>query len=111
MTKQQEKVLKHLLKKESFTNEVKVNAKEYDILGITEKEFVKALYYLEEGQYVRIIKISPHKNLSAGSVIAICERGADYFEKKKDNQRRHIFEQVQFWLPLIISIIALIIAA
>lgn len=90
MIKSHEKVLAYLLKKDSNTNEVRLSSSEYNELEMDEKEFIRALYFLQEGQYIRIIKISPHKNLSMGCQLALCENGAEYFEKKGKTSGKHI---------------------
>lgn len=110
MTKQYFILLKHLLDMDSKTNEVNVSRDDCEIFHMTEQEVVRGLFYLAEGEYIRIVRMSPHKDLSTFCTVAIKEKGLDYEENQKRNKKEIAWEIIKFLIPTTISIIALIIA-
>lgn len=113
MVKSHENVLKYLIKKEkdSKTNKLYVSKNDCENMKVDERTVVKALYYLQESNYITINKISPHDDLSISCLISLKESALDYIENKGKNKTRIVWEVVRFIIPVIISIIALIIAA
>lgn len=110
MTKQNAKILRFIVNKESKTNQIYLCREDCKKIGMEEKDVVKGLFYLQEGNYIKMVKLSPQINLSIPCVIDICERGLDYEEQRAEERKKITWDTIKFLIPTIISIFALIFA-
>lgn len=106
----EEKVLKFLIKKyqNSTTTKVVIDKSDLPELNLNEKDVVRAIYTLEADQKLVINTISPRKNLSAPCTVTLTSLGIYHFDNIKEKQKEEQNNWIQFWIPVSLSIIAII---
>lgn len=109
----EEKIIAFLLEKfeKSSTNEIKIFQSDVPKINLHEQEIIRALYVLQEDGYINIKQKSIHDDFSRFWEIALKSSCVHYFENKKASKKEKCFNWIQFLIPVVISVIALIIAA
>ena len=109
----EEIVLRYLIdsNKNRQDNTATINVDEVSKIELTEKEIIKALYILESEGYLKFLQKSQHNELDIFWKMELTSSGLRYFEIQKANRKEKRNKQIQFWVPVGISVLALIIAA
>lgn len=76
-------------------------------LKLPEDTIVKSLYSLSNNGCIVIKAKSVHDDFNRFWDLELTSIGTHYFENKSEIRKEKINKQFQFWLPVIISIIAL----
>lgn len=105
-----EQVIKFLLDKyqSQSTNIVSISRNDVKAFNISEKDMSRILFTLQEDGYVNIKAKSVHNDFSRYWEIALKTSCIHYFKNKKEAHKKEFSEKFHFWLPLVISIIALL---
>lgn len=106
----EEIVLQFLIDKNKSckTNTVSMSITDVKSLEIPEDKIVKSLYSLSNDGCIAIKSKSVHNDFSRFWDLELTSKGIHYFENKSVIRKEKINKQFQFWLPVIISIIALL---
>lgn len=96
--------------KKQRTNEVSVSRKDVEELKLSEKEAARLFYVLQTDGYIYIKTKSVHDDFSRFWVITLTSKCLHYFENKEGAriEKRNIW--IQFWIPVGISIVAIVIS-
>lgn len=111
VTKEQEKVLKHLLNLKQNINGVISVGNQMDTYPskISDNKLIPILNELESNGLISIKWFSPHHdNLTYAVDITILPDGRNYFKNKKEKKNNKRYERLKWVLPLVISILSLI---
>lgn len=111
MTKEQEKVLKHLLNLKQNINGVISVGNQMDTYPskMSDNKLIPILNELESNGLISIKWFSPHHdNLTYAVDITILPDGRNYFKNKKEKKNNKRYERLKWVLPLVISILSLI---
>lgn len=106
----EEKLLKHLLDKfnKSQTNVVYLYLSDLESLEIEEKEASRLLYVLQEDDKIVISKNPVNKDFSFCWTINLKSTGIHYFDNKQEHIKAKRVDRFRFWVPVILSAIAII---
>lgn len=109
----EESVLKCILNKynKSETNSILLYRDDISSLNLEEKEISRIVYLLQEDGLLTITKKSNRNDFSTCWTIALKSPGVRYFEVKEEQTLEKKKDNFRFWIPVIISVIALIVAA
>lgn len=94
----------------SPTNEISIYKSDIKSLKISEQEIVRSLFVLSEDGIVTIKLKSQHNDFSIPWKLRLTSAGVHYFENKHEKKIEKRNKWIQFWIPVSISIAALIIA-
>lgn len=111
MTKEQEKVLKHLLNLKQNINGVISVGNQMDTYPskMSDDKLIPILNEFESNGLISIKWFSPHHdNLTYAVDITILPDGRNYFKNKKEKKNNKRYERLKWVLPLVISILSLI---
>lgn len=111
MTREQEKVLKHLLNLKQNINGVISIGNQTDTYPskMSDDKLIPILNELESNGLINIKWFSPHHdNLTYAIDITILPDGRNYFKNKKEKKKTKRYERLKWVLPLAISILSLI---
>ena len=110
-----EKVIRYLLseKREYNNNKLSVdigrdsfaNSK---IFNIGEDEFIKQISELETDGLIEVKFNAGHRDLKYGVSVVLHSGIINYFDDKKERNKNKRDEWIKFWIPVSISIIALL---
>lgn len=92
----------------SKTNIVSVSKNDIGTINLTEQEIIQTLYLLQEDGYVSIKEKSVHDDLGRYWNVALKSSCIHYFENKKENKISRKRDWIKTYIPIIISLIALI---
>lgn len=108
----EEKVLDYIIKalNGKNTNQYHVYNTIVESIGVSEQEIIQSLYFLHSDNLIKIIKISPHNNFSCPCLIELTSSGFHYFDSKAEKSKEKRNNWIKFWIPVGISILALIIS-
>lgn len=111
MTKE-EKLITLLLEKykHSKTNIVSVSKQDIQAINLTEQEIIQTIYLLQEDEYINIKEKSVHDDLSRYWNIALKSSCLHYFENKKSEKISKRNNWIQFWIPVALSAVAIIVS-
>ena len=106
----EEKLIKFLNNKfqKSETNKVFVCKHELGEIGLSEKEVVQTAMLLQDGDFIHIENRSVHNDLSISMSITLKSSCVHYFDNKKSKSKSSRREWVRTYLPITISILALL---
>jgi len=106
----EEKVLKYIITKlnGANTNQLRIYSAIIDDVGLKENEIFQSLYFLQSSGYIKIVQKSPHNNFSMPCTVELFSSGFHYFEIKKEEKHEKRNNWIQFWIPVAISILALL---
>lgn len=94
----------------SATNEVSISKSNLPELNLSEQEASRYIHLLQEADYLKIRRKSVHNDFSMSWHIALKPDCVNYFENKEAARKDKRNNWIQFWIPVSISIIALISA-
>ena len=94
----------------SKTNRVSISKNDLDTINLTERETIQTIYLLQEDGLIDIKEKSVHDDLSRYWSIALKSPCVHYFEIKKSAQKENRNNWIQFWIPVVLSIVAIIVA-
>lgn len=111
MTKEEQLIL-FLLEdyKNSKTNVVSISKKDIQEINLTEQEIIQTIYLLQEDGYINIKEKSVHDDLSRYWNIALKSSCIHYFENKKSGKISKRNNWIQFWIPVALSAVAIIVS-
>ena len=117
-TKIKEKVIQYLLnmKREYTNNQLSIDISREIffnscIASIGEEEFIKQLSILETDGLINVKFHSGRRDLSYGISIALYSDIINYFDNKRKQAKNTRDEWIKFWIPVSISIVAIVISA
>lgn len=93
----------------SDSKNVSVHKNNISDIGLTESEIIQTLS-LMEGKYFSTTKKSVHNDLSIPWYMELNEFCVCYFENKKKKEKAERNQWIQFWIPVSISICALMVS-
>lgn len=105
-----EKVITFLISKfkDSKNNEISISKNDIDIIKLTEQEIIQCLYLLQSDNLLIIKVKSIHDDFSRFWTVELNSSCIFYFENKKLNTVSNKREWVRTYIPISISLIALI---
>lgn len=112
-----EKVIQFLLNLERQNNDTIVIVSRNNItsLDLAEKEIMTILNELEKDGYIRFVQKSTHNDLSIFAKVDLLRPCREYFERKEAIKAERVHAKrvernqwIQFWIPVGISLIALL---
>lgn len=111
MTKE-EQLISFFLEKynNSKTNIVTVSKKDIQTINLTEQEIIQTIYLLQEDGYINIKEKSVHNDLSRYWNVALKSSCIHYFENKKSEEISKRNNWIQFWIPVVLSAVAIIVS-
>lgn len=115
MTKEQETVITFLLSKnrEMVKNLIQVDIcrSDFNIPDMTEEKFISILSELEAHRFIDIKWHTGYCNdLKYYITVVLLSPILNYFENKKDAKIKERNQWIQFWIPVSLSVIAIIIS-
>lgn len=111
MTREQEKVLKHLLNlKQNINGAISIgNQMDTYPSKMSDDKLIPILNELESNGLINIKWFSPHHdNLTYAIDITILPDGRNYFKNKKEKKKTNKRESIKTYIPIIISLAALL---
>lgn len=108
----EEKLLQYLINEceNSTANKVGIYRSALSEIGMTEKDTIRAIYTLEADQKLIINTKSQQENLGMPWRVTLTSSGIYYFDNKKEKQKEKRNNWIQFWIPVSLSIVAIIIS-
>lgn len=108
----EEKVLKYLIEnnKNQRDNTSTINVDEASKIELSEKQIVKSLYKLESDGCLKFLQKSPNNEFDMFWKMELTAKGLHYFEVQKANRKEKRNKWIQFWIPVGLSILALVIS-
>lgn len=108
----EEKLITFLLEKYkcSNTNIISVSRQDVQAINLTEQEIIQTIYLLQEDGYINIKEKAVHDDLSRYWNIALKSTCLHYFENKKTEKISKHNNWVQFWIPVALSAVAIIVS-
>lgn len=105
-----EKVITLLINKfnDSKNNEVAVSQNDLDNIDLTEQEIIQCLYLLQSDNFLIIKAKSVHDDFSRFWTVEFNSACIFYYENKKRNKISNKREWIRTYIPITISLIALI---
>lgn len=94
----------------SATNEISISKSDLPELNLSEQEASRYTHLLQEAKLIKIARKSVHNDFSMSWDIALEPNCVNYFENKEAARKDKRNNWIQFWIPVSISIIALISA-
>ena len=111
MTKEEQLIFFLLEKyKNSKNNIVSVAKKDIQAINLTEQEIIQTLYLLQEDGYINIKEKSVHDDLSRYWNVALKSSLLHYFENIKAAKTDKRNNWIQFWIPVALSTVAVIVS-
>lgn len=86
----------------------KYNSSEINDIG--EDDFINILSILETEKFIYVNFPTGHKNLQYSITVKLYEPIINYFNNKRETRRIERNQWIQFWVPVSLSVIALIIS-
>lgn len=111
LTKEQERILEHLISLPKSTQNVVSIGNQMPTYpdNINDKELIQILTYLEQINFIKIKWTSVHHdNLTYAVDVTLLPDGNNYFTNKKEKSKSNRREWVKTYIPIIISLVALI---
>lgn len=109
-----ETIILHLISeynKENITsNEIYFSQNDVKFIGLSEKEISKILLTLQEDGLLTVKTKSVHNDFSMPWKLALKSECIEYFEIKKNNNAINRREWIRTYIPITLSIIAIIIS-
>ncbi len=93
---------------DSKTNKVSISKNDLSQMSLTEQEVVKTIYLLQEENLLEIKERLVHDDLSRYWTVVLKSSCIHYFDNKKDKSVANRREWVRTYIPITISIVALI---
>lgn len=90
--------------------EVTISKKDLSELNLTEQEASRTILLLEKSHLLDIKRKSPHNDFSMFWTISLNTSCIHYFDIQKDSKIEKRNNWIQFWIPVVISIIALAVS-
>ena len=116
--KTKERVIKYLLEQERkyANNQLLVDVgrelfSNSDIADIGEEDFIKQISILETDGLIEVKFHAGHRNLKYGITVVLRPYIINYFNNKRKWEINYRNEWIKFWIPVSISIIAIVISA
>lgn len=108
----EEKVLQFLLNKnkDKNTNSVAISKTDLQSLDMTEQAVTHAICTLEADEMLIITAKSIHDDLSRFWEMSLKSAGIHYFENQQEQEKEKRNNWIQFWIPVALSAIAIIIS-
>lgn len=108
----EEKLLQYLINEyqNSTTNKVCIYQSAISEIDMTEKDTIRAIYTLEADQKLIINTKSQQENLGMPWRVTLTSSGIYHFDNKKEKQKEKRNNWIQFWIPVSLSIVAIIIS-
>lgn len=94
----------------SNTNKVSISKNDIEAIGISEREIVQILCILHSEKYIEITRKSVHDDLSSFWSVNVLSSCIDYFDNQKAIKKNNRNAKIQFWIPTVISLGALIVS-
>ena len=109
----EEKVLQFLINKNnhSIKNNVTINSSDVNTLKLTSTAIIIAVNKLQTDRYLKITRRNNDDNFDVYWEFELTSNGLHYFENKNEIKIKQRNDWIQFWIPVGLSILALIIAA
>lgn len=103
-------VLRFLINKNktSESDTVSLNVNDADSLKIPHEDIVRAFYNLRTDGYLTIVESSTNSDFSRYWTFKLTSKGRHYFEDKRNTKREKVKVWIQFLIPVLISIAALL---
>ena len=111
LTKEQERILKHIISlPKNGRNTVSIgNQMTTYPENIDDKKLIQVLTYLEQIDFIKIKWIGVHHdNLNYAIDVTLLLDGNNYFDNKKEQSKSNRREWIKTYIPIIISLIALL---
>lgn len=107
-----EVVLRLLINKNRSSTDSRVSITQNDIknLELSVEEVKEALKFLSVDNCIRIIRIGNEEDFSTYWQLELTSMGIHYFEAKDNAKKEKLHKWIQFWIPVSISIAALLLA-
>lgn len=96
--------------KASSSNKVSISRNDLPEIGLTEKDVIQSIHLLETDELLNIVRKSVHDDLSMSCVLALKSSCVHYFENKRHEKIISKRESVRTYVPVILSVIAIIIS-
>ena len=113
--KTKERIIRYLLKIERkyANNQLLVDVGRESFLNsyianIGEEEFIKQISILETDGLIEVVFHMGHRSLKYGVSVILHSDIINYFDNKRKQARNNRNEWIKFWIPVSISIIALL---
>lgn len=105
-------LIKYLLEKfeKSSSNEVSIYQSDTSQIHLSEKDIIKTIYVLKEDNLLSIIQKSMHDDFNIFWTVALKSGCIDYFKIKQEAMTQKRNNWIQFWIPVSISVAALIVS-
>lgn len=111
LTKEQEHILKHIISlPKNGRNTVSIGNQMITYPeNIDDKKLIQVLTSLEQINFIKIKWISiHHDNLNYAIDVTLLPDGSNYFDNKKEQSKSNRREWIKTYIPIIISLIALL---
>lgn len=107
-----EKVITFLINEfeSSKNNEVSISKSDLEKINLTEQQIVKILYLLQSDNLINIKVKSVHDDFSRFWTVELNSSCVFYFESKKTSKIINRREWIRTYIPIALSIIAIIIS-
>ncbi len=92
------------------TNEVTISKNDCKTLNMSEEETSRIIHTLQEDGLLTIIKKSIHNDFSMYWTIGLKTNCLHYFDYKDAEKIKKRNNWIQFWIPVVLSAIAIIIS-
>ena len=108
----EEKVLQFLIDNnlKRKNNVAVINPHDVASIGLSEDDIIKSLYILQTDGCLVITRKSPQDEFDMYWEMNLTSKGRHYFEHKAEEKKEKRNKWIQFWIPVGISALALIIS-
>ena len=94
----------------SKTNEISISKADLSNINLSEQEITRYIHLMQQEGLIEIKRKSTHNDFSISWQIALDSKCVHYFENKQTMQKQNRNNWIQFWIPVTISIAAIITA-
>ena len=107
-----EMILQYMINKNSSSSNNTVTMTQEDVnkLKLPELDIIRVFYLLEADGYLKITRECHENDFSTSWSFELKSEGIHYFEKKNEIRTEKRNKWIQFWIPVGISLFALIIS-
>lgn len=113
-TNTEEKVIQFLISKYSIynnaTNSISISKADIESIGITESEASRTLLLMQTSNILIVKEKSVHNDFRRFWTVELTNSCIHYFDDKKERKIEKRNNWIQFWIPVTISIFALIVS-
>lgn len=108
----EEKLLQYLINEyqNSVSPKIYIDNSNLQFLNMSEKDTIRAIYTLEADQKLIVNTKSQQENLGMPWRVTLTSSGIYHFDNKKEKQKEKRNNWIQFWIPVSLSIVAIIIS-